>query len=270
MTLPSVELANSGAGTLGSIEVGAVAALWKYTRPSFLAGTSAGSIVAGMLALGHAPSDLYDIVISADYAKLIPMRPWLAPFRGYLASNKNVIAWLKEITENQYMEDCKIPFTAICSDLWTGKARAWDSWQTPDMPVWEAILCSMSIPFVYPPYQSRYQDGGMIDNLGINYLPGKNKKLGLKVTETSKTGPVKGLVGIAEQDISMMLSASEQDMVLLAKASGIPIIRLPAGSAGFLNTKMSRQQKIDLYWRGHEAVTNWMESEEGKEWITKK
>jgi hypothetical protein len=77
-------------------------------------------------------------------------------------------------------------------------------------------------------------------------------------------------VGIAEQDISMMLSASEQDMVLLAKASGIPIIRLPAGSAGFLNTKMSRQQKIDLYWRGHEAVTNWMESEEGKEWITKK
>ena len=268
MTLPRSEWAISGAGTLGSLEVGAVSALWTHTRSSALVGTSAGSIVAGLLALGHSPSNLYDIVISADYAKLIPMNEWLFPVREYLASNKNVIAWLKEITNQQTMGDCQIPFTAICSDLNTGKARTWDSWLLPDMPMWEAILCSMSIPQVYPAWEGRYMDGGMVDNLGINYLPGKYKRLGLKVTEATRIGPVRGLIHQVEREVGMMLSASEQDMVLLAKASGIPIIRLPAGNLGFLDTGMTSAQKIGLYQRGRDAVAQWMVTAEGAKWLS--
>ena len=268
MNLPESDWAISGAGTLGSLEVGAVSVLWAKTRPSSVIGTSAGSIVAGLVALGHSPSSLYDIVISADYAKLIPMRPWLAPFREYLASNRNVIAWLKEITDGQNMADCVIPFTAICSDLNTGKARTWDSWLLPDMPMWEAILCSMSIPQVYPAWEGRYMDGGMVDNLGINYLPGKYKRLGLKVTEATRIGPVRGLIHQVEREVGMMLSASEQDMVLLAKASGIPIIRLPAGNLGFLDTGMTSAQKIGLYQRGRDAVAQWMVTAEGAKWLS--
>ena len=270
MALPRSEWAISGAGTLGSLEVGAVSVLFTKTRPSALVGTSAGSIVAGLLALGKTPAELYDIVISADYAKLIPMNKWLFPFRGYLASNRNVIAWLKQITDNQTMADCQIPITAICSDLNTGKARTWDSWLLPDMPVWEAILCSMSIPGVYPAWKGRYQDGGMVDNLGINYLPGTYKRLGLKVTESATTGPVRGIIDQAQRDISMMLSASEQDMVLLAKATGIPIVRLPAGNLGFLDTGMTRAQKVSLYHRGYEATQKWLASPEGAAWLQRR
>ena len=267
MRLPRSSWALSGAGTLGSLEVGAVSALWPHIRPSALVGTSAGSIVAGLLSLGHSPSSLYDIVISADYARLIPMRPWLAPFRGYLASNKNVIAWLKEITNDQTMADCQIPFTAICSDLNTGKARTWDSWLLPEMPVWEAILCSMSIPQVYPAYLGRYEDGGMVDNLGINYLPGKHKRLGLKVTEHTRIGPVRGLIPRLEREVGMMLGASEADMTLLAKASGIPIVRLPAGNLGFLDTGMTRAQKEELYNSGYADMKAWLGTAEGKIWL---
>jgi predicted acylesterase/phospholipase RssA len=266
--LPNCEIAISGAGTLGSLEVGAVSALWPVTRPSALVGTSAGSIVAGLLALGHTPAELYDIVISADYARLIPMNKWLAPFRGYLASNRNVTAWLKEITGNQTMADCKIPFTAICSDLNTGKARTWDSWAVPDMYVWEAVLSSMSIPVVYPAYLGRYQDGGMVDNLGINYLPGKDKRIGLKVTEASTVGPVRGFIDQAQRDISIMLSASEADMVLLAKASGVPIVQLPAGHLSFLDTGMTRDQKIGLYAAGKAAVHEWLNGKDGLKWLS--
>jgi len=261
------EIALSGAGTLGSAEVGAVSVLWTVTRPSAVVGTSAGSIVAGLIALGHSPSSLYDIVISADYSRLIPINEWLAPIRGYLASNRNVIAWLKEITSEQTMADCQIPFTAICSDLNTGKARTWDSWLLPDMPVWEAILCSMSIPQVYPAWQGRYEDGGMVDNLGINYLPGKHKRIGLKVTEHTRIGPVKGIVQQVEREVGMMLGASEADMVLLAKASGIPIVRLPAGNLGFLDTGMTRAQKIGLYAAGQTAVHQWLTTPEGAAWL---
>ena len=267
MILPKSAWALSGAGTLGSLEVGAVSALWSHTRPVALVGTSAGSIVAGLIALGHSPSSLYNIVIGADYSRLIPFNEWLAPVRGYLASNRNVIAWLKEITDNQLMSDCQIPFTAICSDLNTGKARTWDSWLLPDMPVWKAILCSMSIPQVYPAWQGRYMDGGMVDNLGINYLPGKHKRLGLKVTEHTRIGPVRGLIPQVEREVGMMLGASEADMILLAKASGIPIIRLPAGNLGFLDTGMTSAQKIGLYQRGRDAVAQWMGAPEGDAWL---
>jgi hypothetical protein len=125
----------------------------------------------------------------------------------------------------------------------------------------------MSIPVVYPAYLGRYQDGGMVDNLGINYLPGKHKRLGLKVTEASAVGPVNGFIDQAQRDISMMLSASEQDMCLLAKATGIPIVQLPAGHAGFLDTAMTRAQKISLYQRGRDAVTAWMATAEGTAWL---
>ena len=110
-------------------------------------------------------------------------------------------------------------------------------------------------------------DGGMVDNLGINYLPAKHKRLGLKVTEHTRIGPVRGLVPQVEREVGMMLGASEADMVLLAKASGIPIIRLPAGNLGFLDTSMTRAQKISLYQRGRDAVTQWMGTPEGDAWL---
>jgi predicted acylesterase/phospholipase RssA len=240
--------------------------LWTVTRPSALVGTSAGSIIAGMLALGHTPSDLYDVVISADYAKLIPINKWLSPFRGYLASNRNVTAWLKEITGNKTLGDCKIPFTAICSDLNTGKARTWDSWALPEMPVWEAILSSMSIPDIYPPWQDRYVDGGLICNLGVQYLPGKNKRLGLRVAEAQTVGPIHGFLDRQKRMASMSISASEHDEVLLARAYNIPVIALPAGNLSFLDTGMTRAQKIGLYATGQAAVHHWLGTAEGSKW----
>jgi predicted acylesterase/phospholipase RssA len=258
--LPQSEWAISGAGTLGSLEVGAVSALWSVTRPSALVGTSAGSIVAGLTALGHGPADLYDIVISADYAKLIPMNKWLAPFRGYLASNRNVISWLREITDNQTMADCRVPFTAICSDLNTGKARTWDSWLLPDMPVWEAILSSMSIPDIFPAWQGRYVDGGVLCNEPTAYLPGKNSRIGLRVVEKNKVGPVDGFIDMQTRLIGMLLSSGEDGIISIDKLERIPLIDLPAGGKSFLDTGMTREQKIMLYQAGFNATMGFLKT----------
>ncbi len=267
--LPTSEWAFSGAGTLGSIEVGAASALWPHTRPSDVVGTSAGSIVGGLISLGADPQALQDVVVSADFAKLIPIRVWLAPFRGYLASNKSVTAWLKDITHNAKLGDCLIPFRTITSDLTTSTVQVWDSQRNPEMPLWKAILGSMSIPLVYPAVDERYQDGGMCDNLGINFLSGKRPGIGLRTTYTTVNSPARGFIAQAMRDLSIMLSASEQDMVLLAKATGIPVVGLDAGDACFLDTNMTRWQKNNLYNCGATAVVAWMNSVAGKEWLEK-
>jgi len=268
MILPRYASAYSGAGTLAGLHVGATAALWSYARPDYLGGTSAGAIVAALIALGKTPSDLKTIVLDADYGRLIPMNPWLAPFRGYLASNRPVIAWLRELTEDQTMGDCQIPLVCITSDLWTGRATAFSSKEHPDMPVWEAVLASLSIPDVFPAWQGRYVDGGVMCNLGVQYLPPRMRRIGFRIVEAGKTGPVEGFVDEQERLIGMMLSASESDLVALGQVTGVPIVDLPGGHFGFLDRGMTTSEKRGLYQRGYEVTQQWLESPAGKEWLT--
>lgn len=268
MILPRSEWALSGAGTLAGLHAGAVNYLWKHTRPAAMADTSAGSIIAGCLATGMQPVDMKHVVLSADYSRLIPINPWLAPFRGYLASTKNVRAFLLELTKGQRMADCEIPFIAIASDLTTGRVATFDMQKNPDMLVADAILASMSIPDVFPAFQGRYVDGGVLCNLGIQYLPGKHKRLGLRVSEAQTVGPVTGIVDEQERLISMMLSASEDDELLLARSLNIPVISLPGGNLGFLNRHTTQAQKLGLYEAGYAAAQAWLESMEGKTWLS--
>ena len=259
--------AYSGAGTLAALHVGATAAIWEHARPDYLGGTSAGAIVAALIALGKTPSDLKTIVLDADYGRLIPMNPWLAPFRGYLASNRPVIAWLRELTEDQTMGDCQIPLVCITSDLWTGRATVFSTKDNPDMPVWQAVLASMSIPDVFPAWQGRYVDGGVMCNLGVQYLPAGMRRIGFRIVEAGKTGPVEGFVDEQERLIGMMLSASESDLVALGKVTGVPIVDLPGKNLGFLDRGMTASEKRWLYQAGFMAVQEWLESAAGKEWL---
>ena len=266
MTLPRSAWAISGAGTLAALHVGAVNALWQHTRPDALIGTSAGSIVSGCLATGMTPTHMRQVVMSADYRKLIPMSPWLAPIRGYLASTSNARAWLLELTLGQSMADCEIPFTAISSDLNTGHVQTFGTASHPQMLVADAILASMSIPDVFPAFRGRYVDGGVLCNLGVQYLPKTGKRLALRVTEAHTAGPVTGFIDEQERLISMMLSASEFDEVTLARAYAVPVIDLPGGNLGFLNRGMTQPQKEGLYQAGYEAAQAWIDSVEGKQW----
>jgi len=267
MILPRYASAYSGAGTLAGLHVGATAAIWSYARPEYLVGTSAGSIVAALIALGKTPSDLKTIVLDADYSRLIPMNPWLAPFRGYLASNKPAIAWLRELTEDQTMGDCQIPLVCVASDLWTGEDKLFGTAGYPEVPLWRAILASMSIPQVFPAYMNRYEDGGLVNNLAVNLLPKTGRRIAFRVTEASRIGPVRGLIQRIEREASMSLSASENAMVMLAKSLDIPVVNLPGGNLGFLNTAMTTAQKESLYQRGYEVTQQWLESPKGKEWL---
>ena len=55
-----------------------------------------------------------------------------------------------------------------------------------------------------------------------------------------------------------MLTANEQESVILAKARDIPVINLPAGNLGFLDRSMSKAQKSVLYSTGHNAVVKYL------------
>ena len=252
----------SGSGTLTGLHIGALAAFYdRGIKPNFLVGTSGGSIVCGLLSLGYTPHDLRAIMLEANFAKLIPYNELLVPFRHYLANNKNVIAWLKELTHEQSMMDCKVPFSAVTTDLYSMSSVAHSTLNKEDvhLPVWQAIIASLSIPDVFPMFKGRYVDGGIAMNLPVAHLPA-GAAYALRVTERTKTGPITGWVDEQERILDMMLTANEQESVLLAKARSIPVINLPAGGLGFLDRGMTKAQKASLYATGYNTVAKFLSS----------
>lgn len=260
-----ISLVLSGAGTYGSLEAGAVVALYERSLiPGEVIGTSAGSIIAALIALGKSPIEFKDIITSANYSKLIPYSDWsVVPFliRGYFASNKNVIAWLKEITDEQTISDLIMPLTTVTTNLYSGKFEALSSAiLDPSTPIWEMILPSMSIPDIFPAYKNQYVDGGLANNLGINFMSSKfPTKLALRVNEPMVYKKTNTLISRQKRYLSIMLSTSEVDMAILGKHLNVGIINLPANGAGFLDTTMTKSEKLKLYHTGYEAANNYLD-----------
>ena len=258
--MPRAAFCLSGSGVLAPLHIGALAAFYdRGIRPNFLVGTSGGSIVAGLLALGYTPHDLRAIMLEANFANLIPYNEWMVPFRHYLASNKNVIAWLKELTHGQAMMDCKIPFSAVTTDLYSMSSVAHSTLNKEDvhLPVWQAIIASLSIPDVFPMFNGRFVDGGVMRNLAVDALP-NGPSYALRVTERTKTGPISGWIDEQERLLDAMLTANELESVQLAKVRGIPVINLPAGGLGFLDRSMTKAQKSALYSTGYNSVVKFL------------
>ena len=80
----------------------------------------------------------------------------------------------------------------------------------------------------------------------------------LRVTERTKTGPITSWIDEQERILDVMLTANEQESVMLAKARDIPVINLPAGGYGFLDRSMSKKQKSALYAAGYNAVVQFL------------
>ncbi len=259
----------SGAGTNGPLEVGAVYALYEEKLfPSYFVGTSAGSITAAMLSIGKQPSNLKDIVFDADFRMLIDYQ-WLSVIgRWTLASNRNVLAWLREITENKMMVDTHFPLTTVSGNLTTQKPFYWRSREFPTMPIHKAVYASMAIPFIFKPYLGEYVDGGTMDNLPVNEVPRHGKAIAFLVTESGGVGPITGPIDEAGRILSMLLEANEYQAKALAASRKIPVVVLRAGHRGFLDRDMSLSEKSELWYHGYRAVKDWLKSEEGLRWKT--
>lgn len=176
-----------------------------YERGVFfsdLAGTSAGAIIATLIAAGAKPKEMYDIVKQTDFKSLAvhvgkPNKIWsflLGVFtRRHLPQNiresisKEAIARFgafdsKKIEE--FVEKCLLKITnkknltfsqlvpdlnIVCADLQSHSIKIWNKHNTPQETIAKAVSASCSIPIFFTPTDNRYVDGGILSNLP-NYL----------------------------------------------------------------------------------------------------
>lgn len=190
---PKLGFALSGGGAKGLAHIGVLQVLEENgIYPDFITGTSMGSIVGGLYAIGYSPIELGDFATELqwnDYFSDSYPRSYLpveekaradryqltfAVENGKLKLPKGLIqgkkiqTLLAGITAPVHsvpdFDNFCLPFRAVATDLETGEAVVFSSG-----PLRRAIRASMSIPSAFEPVE--YEKRLLVDGLVVRNLP---------------------------------------------------------------------------------------------------
>jgi NTE family protein len=195
---PKIGLALSGGGARGLAHIGVLKALEENRIPiDYIAGTSMGSIIGGLYAIGYSPKDLEWVTQSVDWQRVF--RPSIdrqrknyqqrqeekdyfvdleiglskkgpASGKGF-AGGQQLMLELQRLVGSLSVEnfdDFPIPYRAVATDLNAAEPYVMDH---GDLAM--AMRASMAVPLVFGPvkYQGRMlADGGILDNLPVDVV----------------------------------------------------------------------------------------------------
>lgn len=199
---PKVGLVLSGGGARGAAHIGVLKYIEEMGIPiDYIAGTSMGSIVGGLYAMGYSSNEILDIINSVDWDRLMSNNvdrkkisfakkeekntqfinvsysldadnedPLAKSIKNSLPkgmiSGDNVINLLNSLSvgysDSVSFNDLQIPFICVATNILNGEAVVFDRGE-----VAKSIRASMSIPIIFDPIvigDKMYVDGGLANN----------------------------------------------------------------------------------------------------------
>jgi NTE family protein len=212
---PKIGLVLSGGGAKGFAYIGVLRAMEEAgIRPDYITGTSIGSVVGGLYAIGYSPDQLDTIIRSIDWGMVLSNDVPLTyisfeekeyynrylitlPFidkkltlpsgiiEGQMLSDLlNELTW--PAMKYESFDDFPIPFRCVTTDVSTGNTIIFDKGSLAD-----AMRASMSIPSAFTAVDldtTLAVDGGILDNfpvrevrkMGADFVIGFNLSTGLE------------------------------------------------------------------------------------------
>ncbi len=163
----NIALVLSGGGARGIAHIGVIEELEKrgYQITS-LAGTSMGSIIGADYAMGKL-QEFKDFLLTVDRRKTFQLLDFSLGSLGLIKGSK-IIKQLKELIPDENIEDFKIPYLALASNLNTKQEVIFNNGS-----VYNAIRASISIPSFFNPVETEQGlliGGGVLNNLPLNHI----------------------------------------------------------------------------------------------------
>lgn len=163
--MKDVALVLSSGGPRGFAYIGAIEELESrgYNITS-IAGTSIGSLIGGMYAAGKLP-EVKEFLFSLNGWKVFSLMD-ISISRNHLVKGDKVIEALQEIVPDVNIEDLRLPYKAIATDLLTGEEIIFDKGD-----LFHAIRASISIPSLFRPVKMGMRtliDGGIANTMPLN------------------------------------------------------------------------------------------------------
>ena len=201
---PKVGLVLSGGGAKGAAHIGVIKYLEEVGIPiDFVAGTSMGSIVGGMYALGYTPNEILEMINSVDWNRMISndvdrrkisfgrkvekssqvltipfslkkksdlhTRSFRNSLPNGIVSGDNLINLFNSLavgySDSLSFNNLPIPFLCIATNMMNGEAEILNNGVFT-----KSLRASMAIPILFDPIKinnALYVDGGLVSNFPV-------------------------------------------------------------------------------------------------------
>ena len=208
---PIVGLALGAGAARGFAHVGVIKALEAQgIRPDIVVGSSAGSVIAALLASGATGNDLNRLALNLDEATIAD---WGLPFAGRfggLIKGDALQNMVNREVQNKSIEQMRIPLGIVATELQSGKGVLFRSGNTG-----LAVRASCSVPGVFQPAVisgKEYIDGGLVAPVPVSYARQMGATLVIAVNISSEPAyqDASGTFGVMQQTISIMQRSINQ------------------------------------------------------------
>jgi NTE family protein len=250
---PVIGLVLGAGAARGFAHVGVIKALEAQgIRPDIVVGSSAGSVIAALLASGATGNELNRLALNLDEATIAD---WGLPFAGRfggLIKGDALQNMVNREVQNKPIEQMRIPLGIVATDLQSGKGILFRSGNTG-----LAVRASCSVPGVFQPAVisgKEYVDGGLVAPVPVSYAKQMGATLIIAVNISSE--PVhqdaSGTLGVMQQTISIMQRSINQYELKGADIVITPLLKQMSGSdfrsrnAAILAGEVAAQEQMGL------------------------
>ena len=188
----------SGGGALGYYYLGVFKYLEEHNLyPKEIIGTSVGSILGALWALGHTSKEIMGIAELSFLECGSSSEKFSKRFRSHY----------KKFLDNRSFDDLKIEFSAISTDIETSEVKIFNKQSGINLE--NAVFAAASLPGKYDPIEfegDHFTDGYFVSNFPVEFASSKNI-LGIDVLSNIELGKfkwTKSLILAKKQDMFNM------------------------------------------------------------------
>ena len=258
---PKIALVLGGGAARGFAHVGVIRALEQEKIPlDMVVGTSVGSLIGAIYASDLNSFDLEWTAFQLEKDDLFDFGVMNAVTGMGLAKGDKLEEWVKGHIKTANIENMKLPFAAVATDLNWGQKVVLDKGS-----VARAIRASAAIPGVFQPVQHQGKilvDGGVVDNIPISVAKAKGADLVIAVDISANLGNtnITNLLGVTLQATNIMFALNvehaKKDADVLITPAGIGDV----GMLDFTQKKRCMQAGIEATQKAMPAIRKAIEA----------
>lgn len=252
-----IGLALGSGGGRGMAHIGVIKSLVKNKIPiDYIAGSSIGAIIGGLYAATGDIKEVEKIANSLNFKKFMK-----SFFKGIVSRktiiDKNFDIYFKKIVGDVKIEDLKIPFCAVGSNLLTGELELIKS---GDLIM--AMKASTAIPLLLKPVKidDKYIfDGGVISPVPVEVVKKMGANITIGVSLYGNIFPIslikkKRLSKLRAGMLSRFLALKRLTDMDLSKADVVLPLKIPNEDYGVFKKFLSNQKLIDFGFESTEEI----------------